>query len=99
MKRKFKTNSEAYCCGHKIGIAAADLLRIEVVALVYLERLDVLDEDVRPYGPHGQDTITERAAMGEFAPEFERGWFAGWRGRCGEIIDRLNDDRAARTGS
>jgi hypothetical protein len=73
------------------------MLRVEIVAAIYLDRIEMLDESCRPYGPFQRQVLGDlRVEAGEFADEFESAWWDGLRGRCGEIIDRLNTNSVAR---
>jgi hypothetical protein len=73
------------------------MLRIEIVSVVCLDRLDMLDESCRPQGPFDRQILGDlRAEAGEFSSDFERGYWDGLRSRCGEIVERLNTNHAAR---
>jgi hypothetical protein len=94
---KLRNAEQAEILGTGVGRAAADMLRIEIVAAVFLRNTDMLDECCRPRGPFdGPLNDSLRTDAGEFAADFERGFWDGMRGRCGEIVDRLNADHAAR---
>jgi len=97
MKTALRSADQAYRLAIGCGQAAADMLRIEIVVWVYLDRLDLLDESCRPQGPFDRQVLGDlRADAGEFADDFERGYWDGLRRRCGEIIDRLNTNSIAR---
>ena len=97
MRTALRTADQAYRLAIGVGQAAADMLRIEIVSAVYLDRLEMLDESCRPQGPFDRQVLGDlRAEAGEFADDFERGYWDGLRGRCGEIIDRLNTNSVAR---
>jgi hypothetical protein len=97
MKTAFRSSDQAYRLALGVGGSTADMLRIEIVAAIYLDRLDMLDESCRPQGPFDRQILGDlRAEAGEFADDFERGYWDGLRGRCGEIIERLNTHTNAR---
>ena len=97
MKTALRTADQAYRLAIGCGQAAADMLRIEIVSAVYLNRLDLLDESCRPQGPFDRQILGDlRAEAGEFADDFERGYWDGLRGRCSDIIERLNTNSVAR---
>lgn len=94
---KLRNAEQAEILGTGVGRSMADMLRIEIVAAVYLRQTDMLDECCRPRGPFdGPANDSLRTDAGEFAADFERGFWDGMRGRCGEIIDRLNQNHSAR---
>ena len=97
MKTTLRSSDQAYRLGTRVGHATADMLRIEIVAAIYLDRTEMLDESCRPQGPFDRQILGDlRAEAGEFADDFERGYWDGLRGRCGDIIERLNTNSVAR---
>lgn len=87
------TDDQSYRLGIEVGRAAADMLKIEYVIAICLDLVDELDDDVRP-----------AMVPSEFPPQADHGWFTdGYRDglniRCGEIVNRLNGDSAARLGA
>lgn len=92
-----RSAEQAEKIGTRAGRTAADMLRIEIVAAVYLRCLDSLDENCQPPKPfdgfYGEEL---RKGAGEFATDLERAFNDGLRGRCCEIIERLNRSHTAR---
>ena len=72
------------------------MLRIEVVCAYATGTEAALDECLRVRGPFDRDISGTRADCGEFAETFETAWWAGLRGRCGDIVERLNRNSLAR---
>ena len=93
---KLRSSDQAYRIGILGGQGTADLLRIEIVAAVYTRTMDALDEACQLRGPFDPDALGLRADCGEFAHDYERGWWDGLRCRCSDIIERLNTDSVAR---
>jgi hypothetical protein len=96
-KAGFQSAEQAYRLALRVGYVAADMLRIETVVAVYLNRTDILDAACRVTGPLVNPALCGlRKECGEFAADFDRGWWDGLRSRCSEIVGRLDNDSVAR---
>ena len=96
MGPKLGSIEQAVKVGTKVGSAMADMLRIEVVCAYATRTEEVLDECQRVRGPFDRDISGPRADCGDFAEAFDTAWWDGLRGRCGDIVDRLNRNSLAR---
>lgn len=85
--------AKSYQLGVGVGREFANNLQIELVCAISMGLTEHLDESV--------SSIEQPTEIPDYVDDeqYRHGFLLGLRGRCGEIINRLDGDRGARIGS